>query len=388
MDVISENEKLDRIRREYARDVVERPLAHTLDDVPAFYECITPEWLTAVVRTRHPAATVTGYSLDERDSGTTNRRRIFLEYSEADQDKGYPPSFFCKAAQELANRVTMSVGSAVGEARFYNEIRPKLPIDAPGSYFAKVDPVTFRAIIVLEDMAPQVEFCSYRTPISRERAESQIALLAKFHGRFYQSPELDGWLSVVDSFPERFRRMADYHGLQEACDQGLMAAESIMPASLIARRQEVWPRTLQAVDNILSRPQSLTHGDVHLGNWFVRPGDHMGLSDFGAVTRGHWVRDVAYVISTSLDIDDRRRWEKDLVRLYIELLEKNCGARESFDESWTSYRQHMLSVLALWTVTLTPSPSMAQDMQSKETTLCFLARIGQAIEDLESLDAF
>ena len=384
----NETEKLDRIREEYTRDVAERPLAFTLDDVPAFYECITPEWLTAVVRTKHPEATVTGFRLDERDSGTTNRRRIFLEYGESDQGKGYPPSFFCKAAQELANRITMSSGSAVGESYFYNEIRSKLPIDAPTSYFAKVEPVTFRAIIVLEDMAQKVEFCSYRTPMSRERAESQMVLLAQLHGSFYESPELYTSLSGLDSFATRLRRMADYHGLAEACDRGLMAAESVMPASLIARRGDVWPRTLQGIDNILKLPQSITHNDVHLGNWYVRSGNQMGITDFGALGRGHWCRDVAYAISTALEIEDRRRWEKDLIAFYIEQLEKNCGVKESFDESWTNYRQHMLTALALWTSTLTPSPTMAQEMQSEETTLCFLERIGQAIEDLESLDAF
>lgn len=50
---------LEIIKREYERDLAEMPLARTLDDVPAFYECITPEWLTAVVRTQHPEATVT-----------------------------------------------------------------------------------------------------------------------------------------------------------------------------------------------------------------------------------------------------------------------------------------------------------------------------------------
>lgn len=388
MASVSETEKLERIRREYERDAAERPLARTLDDVPAFYECITSEWLTEVVRTRHPGATVTGFTLDERDSGTTNRRRIFLEYAAEDAGKGYPRSFFCKAAQELANRITMSVGSAVGETRFYNDIRPTLSIDAPISYFAKVDPISFRAIIVLEDMARDVEFCNYSTPTSLPRAQSQMELLAKLHGSYFESPDLDGWLSVLDTFPARFRRMADYHGLAKACDDGLVAAASVVPASLLARRAEVWPRTMEAVDKILTLPQSLTHGDVHLGNWYVRPDNQMGLSDYQNVTRGHWSRDVAYTISTSLEIEDRRRWERDLVALYLDLLAKNGGTPQSFEDGWLNYRQQMLSVFAYWTVTLTPSPTMAQDMQTRETTLCFLERIGQAIEDLDVMDAF
>jgi aminoglycoside phosphotransferase (APT) family kinase protein len=145
---------------------------------------------------------------------------------------------------------------------------------------------------------------------------------------------------------------------------------------------------MRSIEQLRTLPQMLTHGDVHLGNWYVRPDETMGLSDFQNVTRGHWSRDVAYTIATSLSIADRRAWERGLIALYIDLLGQNCGHKEDFAESWTNYRQQMLSVLAYWTVTLTPSPSMAQDMQSTETTLCFLERIGQAMEDLQTLDSF
>lgn len=386
--VVSESEKLERIKAEFDRDLADMPRATTLDDVPAFYECITPEWLTAVVRLRHPNATVAGYRLGERDSGTTNRRRIFLEYASADEGKGYPKSFFCKAAQDLPNRITMSSGSAVGETDFYNEIRPGLPIEAPVAYFAKVAKPSYRAIIVLEDLADTVEFCSYQTPMSRARAESQMELLAKMHGKWYESEDLKSGRSSLEPFASRFRRLDEYHGLQDACDRGLLAAEAVVPPSLLARRDEVWPKTLRAVEIQMQGPQTINHGDVHLGNWYVRGQSQMGLADFQNVTSGHWARDLAYTISTALETEDRRAWERDLLQMYLALLAENGGAKEPFDETWKLYRQHMLSVLAYWTVTLTPSPTMAQDMQTKETTLCFLERIGRAIDDLETLDAF
>ena len=304
-----------------------RPLARTLDDVPAFYDCVTPQWLTAVVRRQHPEATVVGYTLGEVDSGTTNRRRIFLAYALADQGRGYPTSFFCKAAQDLANRITMSVGSAVGEARFYNEVRGDLAIEAPRAIFAAVDPISFRAIIVLNDLASEAEFCTYRTQISKENARSQVELLAKMHGRFYESPELTGRLASFDPFPARFMRFATHHGMEQACDNGFMAASSVIPASVIARRAEVWPLTLRSLDLLATSPQTLQHGDVHLGNWYVRHNGQMGLSDFQNVTRGHWSRDLAYALSTSLTVDDRRRCERELIRHYLDTLATHSGVR-------------------------------------------------------------
>jgi aminoglycoside phosphotransferase (APT) family kinase protein len=209
------------------------------------------------------------------------------------------------------------------------------------------------------------------------------------HGRFYQSEELNqGGLAAIEPFALRFRRLDQYHGLKDACDRGLIAAEAVTPPSVMKRRSEVWPLTLRAVDLQMEGPRTINHGDVHLGNWYVRGDSEMGLTDFQNVTTGHWSRDLAYTISTALAVDDRRAWEQDLVRLYLARLAEHGGRAEPFEESWARYRQQMLSVLAYWTVTLTPSPTMAQDMQTKETTLCFLGRITQAIEDLKTLDAF
>lgn len=385
---ISETDKIATIRRLYADDARDMPPARTLDDIPAFYECITAEWLTAVVRLRHPGATVTGFRLGERDSGTTNRRRIHLEYAGDDAARGYPASFFCKAAQDLPNRITMSAGSAMGETQFYREIRPILDVEAPVAYFSACDPESYRAIIVMADIAGSAEFCAYRTPVSRARAESQVALLARLHGAFYDGRGDRALLRGMDSFPDRFHRIDRFHGLADACGRGLIAAAEVMPRSLIARADAVWPLTLQAIDRLNAAPQTLTHGDVHLGNWYVLPGDNMGLADFQNLTTSHWSRDLAYTLATGLTIDDRRAWERDLIALYLDRMRESGGCAESFADAWRGYRRQMLSVLAWWTVTLTPAPTMAQDMQSRETTLCFLERIGQAIEDLETLDSF
>ena len=385
---VDEAGKIERIRRAFAEDIEQRPLARTLHDIPAFYECVTPEWLTAVLRKKHPDATVTGFTLDVPDSGTTNRRRIFLEYGSEAEAARYPRSLFCKGAQDLANRITMSAGSAMGEVHFYNDVRPKIEFDAPEAYFASVDPDSYRAIIVLDDMAGEVEFCNYETPMSLTRAQGQLDVLARMHARFYNR-DLDELRPIFDTWRARFDRIIDYHGLADACYKGLLAAEPVVPKSLIDRIDEVWPLTLQSVARVADLPQTITHGDDHLGNWYIRPDDVVGLTDFQNITLGHWSRDVAYAISTSLTVEHRRAWEKDLLRYYLDRLKTyNPNVQETFDESWLNYRQQMLSVLAWWTVTLTPSPTMAQDMQTKETTLCFLERIGYAMHDLGSLDAF
>ena len=113
----------------------------------------------------------------------------------------------------------------------------------------------------------------------------------------------------------------------------------------------------------------------------------MGLADWQCATKGHWSRDVSYAIACGLTVEDRRAWERDLLRYYLDRLQAAGGERISFDDAWTHYRQQMFHALSWWTVTLAPAADMP-DMQPRDTSLEFLARITHAVDDLESLDSF
>jgi len=50
--------------------------------VPPSYDAITGEWLSEVLCRGFPGAKVVAHRFDERDDGSSNRRRIFLEYND------------------------------------------------------------------------------------------------------------------------------------------------------------------------------------------------------------------------------------------------------------------------------------------------------------------
>src|SRR3546814_5061599 len=104
----------------------------------------------------------------------------------------------------------------------------------------------------------------------------------------------------------------------------------------------------------------------------------MGLSDWQIVSAGHWSRDFVYTMTTALTIEDRRKWEKDLVLFYLDKMEELGVPRISPDEAWKNLRQQLMTALAFWTITLRPAPGMP-DMQPERTTREFLRRqIGRA----------
>ncbi len=386
VDVLEMDSLKARITAAFERDVAEQRKVRDPREIPPFYESITIEWLSAILCKDVADAQVVAYLLDEVDNGTSNRRRIFVDYNAAGQSAGLPSSVFCKATVDLVNRLLLSTSAVFSEVSFYNRIRGELDIDAPQAYLAAYDPDTYASMIMLRDMASEVEFCSERTVSTRRSVESQLTLLATLHGKFYDSDRLRGDLADLFSFHERFRRLDAQHDFKTCCENGVISAEGIIPPRLFKRRDEIWDATVRSVQWHATQPETITHGDVHLKNWYQRPSGTMGLGDWQVMSRGHWARDFAYAVSTALSVEDRRAMERDLLGFYLDRMAANGAPRLAFDEAWTAYRAQLLSALAWWTMTLTPSAAMP-DMQPLGTTNVFLSRIAIAIDDLDSIGA-
>lgn len=380
------SDKTQRIKAAFERDQREDRPAVAAGDIPWRYEAITPEWMTQILCREHPDAKVVAISLDVPDSGTSNRRRIFVDYNEAGTALGLPRSVFCKATVDLRNRLLLSTSALLSETTFYNQIRPQLLIEAPDAYLAAYDPESFASIVMLKDLAGAVSFCNHHTQMTLERVQDQLRLLATLHGQFYRSPQLDGTLAHLFRYDDRFRALDRDHDFKAMCEAGLLAATDVVSASLIAREAQVWPATVRASERHGALPLTVTHGDVHLKNWYITGDGRMGLSDWQVTSKGHWSRDLAYTITTALTTEQRRTWERDLVHYYLDAFARAGGEAVPFDDAWINYRQQLLTTLAWWTMTLTPQGDVP-DMQPRDITLEFIRRIAIAIDDLDALDS-
>jgi aminoglycoside phosphotransferase (APT) family kinase protein len=366
-----------------------RPVARTLADVPCSPYAITPEWLTAALCAEAPGAQATGLRIEKASAGTQERHRLHVTYNQAGIDARLPRSIFTKSLPSIVTRMVAGFnGQARVEGNFYSQIRPLLPIEAPTCYFSVYDKGTFAAIHLLEDLVATkaATFCGHLTQVTRPMADDMVDLLAALHGRFFGDPGLEAQYRWLAPYPRWFQigaeKMRTEHYTQKAFD----AAADIIPAPLMARRNEVWPATMRALAVHESGPLTILHSDVHIGNWYQTGAGRMGLCDWQCPSRGHWSRDVAYAIGAALSIDDRRRHERELLARYIERLREHCGVRLDFDQSFLHYRQQMLHALAMWTITLRHSP-LLPNMQSEAMTLAMIERIGAAVTDLESLDS-
>jgi aminoglycoside phosphotransferase (APT) family kinase protein len=378
---------IEHIQAAYQQDTQRNREAVTAEDLPLSFEAITDRWLSAVLCGAVPGAAVTGHRLSDTDNGSSNRRKIYLDYNTAGQQAGLPQAVFCKATHGLANRILLGVsGAAHAETLFYNAVRPLLAIEAPVSRFARFDDETFNSMIMLDDLTDKVQsFCNHKTVMTRQRAESQMRLLAKVHGTCFKDPVLRERLAGFTSWREYFDNTLRF-GMDEGAKAGFAAAEHVIPARLFRRAAEVWPATLASVASLHALPHTLAHGDVHLKNWYVASSGEMGLGDWQCTSRSHWGRDFAYTITTALTVEDRRAWERELLAYYLDHLGRSGGAVTDFDTAWTIYRQQLVAALAWWTVTLCPPPG-TPDMQPRDVTIEFIRRIATAIDDLDALDA-
>ncbi|MEQ1889448.1 MAG: phosphotransferase [Alphaproteobacteria bacterium] len=358
------------------------------EHLPLTYESIPKEWLTAVLADKAPGAAVLSHTLGPRDEGTSSRRTMQLVWNEAGQKAGLPGSIFCKGTLTLESRYLLGMNEGVqAEVNFYNLVRPGLNVISPEPLFARFDPVSLNSIIILNDMSGKVEFGRIDTEMTLNLARSQMRQLANLHGRFYRSPELETTLAPFSTWETFFTVTAEDAGFADACVRGFSQAKSVIPPRLFQHEPEVWPATLRCVARHRELPRTFIHSDVHLKNWYITPEGEMGMNDWQCCSKGNWSRDVAYCISTALEPEKRRAWERELLQYYLDQLAAAGGERINFDEAWLLYRQQLFAALAWWTGTLGQPPD-APLMQPAPTSMEFIRRMATAIDDLSALDSF
>jgi len=368
-------------------DHLTRPIARTIEDVPWCAEAITTDWMTAVMCGKIQDAQAVSVEVWGGDQGSSVRRRLKVTYNEEGKKAQLPEDLFCKTTPTVLTRLATGL-SAAAEGRFYREIRPQLNIEAPRCYHSAWDRNSGRSVHLFEDIIARkgARFCKSNTPISRSQAEQIVDTLAAIHSEFYQSPRFNSDLKWVVPYVNFFGA-GERVGLRECHEQAMIKAEAVIPSDVTKRRSEIWPLTIKALDLHRRAPHTLIHSDVHLGNWYVSGQGRLGLCDWQCLGKGHWARDVAYALSTTISIADRRAWERDLLRRYLAQMQEGCGLSINIDEAWHLYREQIVLALMMWTPTLVHTRT-TPDMQPEEMSLEMIKRMTAAMSDLRSLESF
>lgn len=358
--------------------------------VPGRVEDVSTEWLNRILGTSLGGARVDSFTVEPHSSGTSVRVRIHLRYRFSQEADRLPSTVFVKTASSLVTRIGNGLsGTAFAEAGFYNELRRQFELEAPYGYYSAAEPYSYRAIHLLEDLVATrgAAFCDPTTSITRGQADQIVEQLALLHSQA-ANLNLDdrrrpGWLRTYPQWWQATGSIAmirRYHlrGQRRADEEG------ITPRGLVGRGEELWRSFEASVDEHRKLPMTLIHNDTHLGNWYINGANQMGLCDWQCISAGHWSRDLAYALSSTLTVDQRRAWEGELIDAYLEGLAREGGPLETRARTMELYRQQLPGALAMWTTTFQP-PKFLPDMQPKETSAEMLRRILTAIEDHDVL---
>jgi hypothetical protein len=96
------------------------------------------------------------------------------------------------------------------------------------------------------------------------------------------------------------------------------------------------------------------------------------------------LRDVSYFLTMSVEPEDRRRRERELIQLYLHALRAAGGADISFDDAWAAHRVQASYTVVATFLAFMPSYA-AGDGQGLGVAL--RRRSEMALEDLEVVDA-
>ncbi|CAM5239519.1 aminoglycoside phosphotransferase [Streptomyces spiroverticillatus] len=381
-------ENLVRIGAAAAGEAVRTVPARRAGDVPVRPGEVNPQWLTAVLCAGTPGAAVTGCEVTPVSSGTSSRFRIAVTYNESGAAAGLPKRVFAKTTAGVLQRLTLHLADVlVQEPAFYNEIRPALDIEAPRGFHGAAHPGTGRSVVLVEDVADSkgAVFLDPTAPFTRAEVKGLLVETAHRHGRMWADPALAayGYLKTPDV---HFANLDRLIGMNARSRVGMRRSAPVLPTEPGPAPDVLYAALRRSLEQAAEGPQTLLHGDAHIGNTYRTADGRMGFVDWQVMMRGSWACDVAYLITSGLAVDDRRAWERDLLALYLEHLAKAGGAAPDPGAAWLAYRRQSLYPLYIWLTTRGRNPIQPR-YQPDAICDAIIARTAVAVRDLDAVGA-
>jgi len=312
---------------------------------------LTPEWLTAALRTSGALPGSTSISRVETDIigagvgfiGTV--ARLKMTYDGASEG---PSTLIAKLPSEDpgSKMVGVAFGLYEREVQFYRDLAGDCGLPAPKAYFAHYDPAAGQAVILLEDLASG-RFGDQVAGATLPEAELAIDAIGAFHAQWWQSPVFEShpWIkSGIETIRQPIQMM-----YEAVWPTALERFGDLFPDEIRAHIPDFGRRTMAALDQMALGPETLCHGDFRPDNLFYgAPGSDRPLvvCDWQGPGRATGVVDAAYYITGSLEPDDRRKHEDDLLRRYHTHLLEGGVKDYSFGQLKVDYRGYFAGVVA------------------------------------------
>jgi len=309
--------------------------------LPLHFDEVTPEWLTGALATTYSGVKVATASRDRDRFGTAASARFELTYADRAGHPDLPASVYVKGGfdDKWRQRVWQALQQ---EVRFYAEIAPDISLNIARCYFRGLNDAP-QGVLVLEDLTRRgVRFGMNLARVSADDVAAVLEQVARMHADWWESPRLTpymGWGEPQRVYLKWLYRPKHWEQLV-ARRHGELLTRAL-------GNSETGLRSLERLWEIMdAAPKTLLHGDLHGGNIFYEADGRPGFLDWQLVFGGCWAHDMAWIIVTAFDVEQRRKHEKDMIRHYLAALKAHRGEAPSFDEAWLLHRQNMAHAIA------------------------------------------
>ncbi|HUH38738.1 MAG TPA: phosphotransferase, partial [Spongiibacteraceae bacterium] len=306
---------------------------------------MTPEWMTQALRDAGVLGDDRVTALDFEFIGTGkigDNARFTLQY-EGDAS-GAPETVVGKfaAEDETARTMAGAQGAYYNEVMFYRHLAGRTAMRMPVIYASAISDTRDEFILLMQDLKP-AEPGSQLVGATQHQTRLVLAEAAKLAAAFY------GDDSIADSdfvmSPTRNGGAALAQDYLQQCWPGFLQR---FGESLTEEAIAFGSRYVNAHLHFATRhpgPRTLVHGDLRIEN-ILFSGDQCWTVDWQTPQTGSPVTDFTYFLGSSVDLAQRRLWERDLLREYHSQL-ATLGVRLSFDECWAQYREQSMHGLLL-----------------------------------------
>jgi hypothetical protein len=332
--------------------------------------------MSAVINRHHPDAEVSDVTVALRDDGTNRRARLALTYASGNG----PATVFVKAADPAHNAMHKITSGLFHEPRLFNS-GLTMPVDCPLVYAALIDTAAENFCLVMEDLSNRgADMRDATRPMTVDEAASGVRALARMHSEFWgervaQNPHLE-WLEPF--VPWGGMGAAPLEQAQSRL--GDDAPAEVMALTIGALIHDIWEPYIRT---LTTSPQTLLHGDPHIGNTYVLPNGEVGFLDWQVVRRGNWSLDLGYFLQGAITIEDRRANERALLEEYRDALALPSDEMPTMDEVWLRYGASVAHGLTLWLCTA----SAGELWQRPDIAIALAQRYSAAYADLDTAAA-
>ena len=343
--------------------------------VPRTWDDITPEWMSAALATDFPGVVVDAVTVELRDDGTNRRARLGVTYQAGDG----PVTVFVKAADPAHKALIRLTSGMFHEPRLFI-CGVDLPLEHPVVYTALIDEAEYDFVMVMEDLTARgADPRDGTRPMTVEEVATGVRGLGRMHGQYWgervlREPAL-GWLEPF--VPWRGMEAAPLPAALERLGEDAPAEVTSLTIDKLI--ESIWK---PYIATLTTSPQTLLHGDPHIGNTYLLPSGEVGFLDWQVARRGNWSLDLGYFMQGALTVEDRRRSERDLLAEYRDSLGLPPDEMPSADEIWLRYRASVAHGLTLWLVT-----ASAGEWQRTDVSVALAQRYSFAYADLDTASA-